>query len=288
MNTIEEIKNLKSLLDQGAISEEEFNQQKNNIVFGKSNHNTVESDPFKGIPISPNRMKGNKSRTLIFSILTIILTSILIVVYLYVFKGGSNKLTDIDNNEYATIQIGDQIWMADNLNVSTFRNGDPIPQVKNADDWDQAGYDDRPAWCYYDNDPNNGGKYGKLYNWYAISDPRGLAPIGWHVASLAEWNALFSFLGGEKVAGDKLKSTSGWNDNGNGKNSSGFEAKPSGFRYFSTTKFVYLGERSWWWSSDERNKYNSYYFSISSYGIDTSQIFAVKCFGCSVRCVKDK
>jgi len=111
-----------------------------------------------------------------------------------------------------------------NLNVSTFRNGDPIPQAKTVEEWKKAGENQQPAWCYYDNDPADGEKYGKLYNWYAVDDTRGLAPKGWHVPSNAEWTILTDYLGGMNVVGigTKMKSKTGWNEDGNGTNSSGF------------------------------------------------------------------
>ncbi len=80
--------------------------------------------------------------------------------------------------EFKTVVIGNQVWMAENLNVSTFCNGDTIPEIRNNADWLNAGYLGKPAWCYYENDSNNGKTYGKLYNWYAVNDPRGLAPKG--------------------------------------------------------------------------------------------------------------
>ena len=110
-----------------------------------------------------------------------------------------------------TITIGTQVWMTKNLDVATFRNGDPIPQAKTNEEWEKAGENQQPAWCYYDNDSTNGAKYGKLYNWYAVNDSRELAPVGYHIPSDAEWTKLTDFLGGESVAGTKMKSKSGWN-----------------------------------------------------------------------------
>jgi uncharacterized protein (TIGR02145 family) len=103
-----------------------------------------------------------------------------------------------------TVTIGTQVWMTKNLDVSTFRNGDPIPEAKTDEEWKKAGENKQPAWCYYDNDPANGAKYGKLYNWYAVNDSRGLAPVGYHIPSDAEWTKLEVFLGAD--AGNKMKS----------------------------------------------------------------------------------
>ena len=107
-----------------------------------------------------------------------------------------------------TVTIGNQVWTSKNLDVSTYRNGDAIPQVQDANAWENL---TTGAWCYYDNDASNGTKYGKLYNWYAVNDPRGLAPKGYHIPTDAEWTQLSDYLGGESKAGTKMKTTSGWN-----------------------------------------------------------------------------
>jgi uncharacterized protein (TIGR02145 family) len=106
-----------------------------------------------------------------------------------------------------TVTIGTQVWTSKNLDVATYRNGDVIPQVQDEKAWAEL---TTGAWCYYDNDPANGTKYGKLYNWYAVNDARGLAPQGYHIPSDAEWSQLTDYLGGEKAAGTKMKSVSGW------------------------------------------------------------------------------
>ena len=106
-------------------------------------------------------------------------------------KTNSNKSSE---TVFKSVKIGNQEWMSDNLNVDHFRNGDIIPEVKSKDDWKEAGKNGQPAWCYYENDPKNGEKYGKFYNWYAVNDPRGLAPEGWHVPSDGEWTEMINFL----------------------------------------------------------------------------------------------
>lgn len=134
---------------------------------------------------------------------------ILLVGYSYTQTG---TLTDSrDGKVYKTIVIGTQTWMAENLNVSTFRNGDPIPEAKTHEEWEKAAKNKQPAWCYLYDDPANGAKYGKLYNWYAVNDSRGIAPVGYHIPSRAELTKLTDFLGGIEVAGKKMKSKSGWN-----------------------------------------------------------------------------
>ena len=115
-----------------------------------------------------------------------------------------NVLLDRDYNLYRTIKVGTQIWMADNLNVATFRNGEPIPELKDKEEWLKAGEEGRPACCNYDNDPSKGLEYGKLYNWYAVNDKRGLAPEGFHIPNELEWDTLVDYSGDD--AGTKMKS----------------------------------------------------------------------------------
>jgi uncharacterized protein (TIGR02145 family) len=108
-------------------------------------------------------------------------------------------------------KIGQSVWMTTNLNVAKFRNGDPIPQVRTVDQWKLANENQKPAWCYYKNDSKNGVKYGRLYNWYAVIDPRGLAPKGWHIPNYYEWEKMLEKLNETGEAADMLKSTTGWN-----------------------------------------------------------------------------
>ena len=108
-----------------------------------------------------------------------------------------------------SVTIGKQMWMTRNLDVSIFRNGDPIPEAKTEGDWKAYNQAGEPAWCYYNNDHANGVKYGKLYNWHAVSDPRGLAPKGWHIPSDQEWTVLTDYLGGTGKAGSEMKSKEG-------------------------------------------------------------------------------
>src|ERR1035437_5039290 len=173
---------------------------------------------------------------------------LLIIIVCLFTNGLIAQVTDKDGNSHNTVHIGSQVWMAANLNVSHFRNGDIIPEAEGADEWKKAGIDRRPAWCYYDNNPVNGRTYKKLYNWYAVNDPRGLAPYGWHVPSALEWTHLNDYFGG--VAGDKMKSTSGWESNGNGTNVSGFAGLPGGSRD-DVGAFDNVGKYGYWWSSTE-------------------------------------
>lgn len=184
------------------------------------------------------------------------------------------------------ISIGNQIWMKKNLNVDRFRNGDIIKQAKTKSEWEKAGDSHQPAWCYYKNNSANGEKYGKLYNWYAVSDPRGLAPLGWHVPTDSDWNEFITQLGDRYLLGERIKSKTGWNNNGNGKNQSGFTALPGGTR--DASEFSSIRAVAAWWSSSETNSdFANGYFLESGYD-DFSIVEMHKSFGYSVRCVKDQ
>jgi uncharacterized protein (TIGR02145 family) len=186
-----------------------------------------------------------------------------------------------------TVTIGSQVWMTKNLDVSTFRNGDPIPQAKTDEEWERAGENKQPAWCYYDNDEANGDKYGKLYNWYAVNDSRGLAPEGWHVPSDAEWTALAEYLGGEDVAGSKLQSSTDWCMELNGTNELGFFGFPAGYRWLGGEKFANKGLNACWWSSTDHTNGSAYDRTMTcGYG-ELKGLNGDKRNGQSVRCIKD-
>jgi uncharacterized protein (TIGR02145 family) len=201
---------------------------------------------------------------------------------------------------YPEVKIGTQVWMSKNLDVSTFRNGDPIPEAKTAEEWGRARENHQPAWCYYDNDTANGAKYGKLYNWYAVNDPRGLAPIGWHISTDSEWNQLTVFLGNHINFGDYrdknkslhtgklLKSNSGWKDDGNGTTRSGFCGLPGGIRA-KDAEFAGILEGCTWWTSTKSKMSNAWHYYLH-YSNDYIVRFdgADAAVGQSVRCLKDK
>jgi len=189
------------------------------------------------------------------------------------------------SNDAPTVAVGNQQWLGKNLNTTSFANGDPIPQAQTAEEWKQAGNNKQPAWCYYNNDPANG-TYGKLYNWYAVHDARGLAPAGWHVPSDSEWTGLTDYLGGETAAGKKMKSVSLWAKNGNGSNSSGIAGLPGGLR-LSDGSFKELGMGGYWWSSSENTTVKAWYrFLFCLYGDAGRNNFRKGC-GFSVRCLRD-
>jgi uncharacterized protein (TIGR02145 family) len=184
-----------------------------------------------------------------------------------------------------SVVIGSQEWTTENLNVSVFRNGDTIPEAESDSDWAKAARTYKPAWCYYNNNASNGRKYGKLYNWYAVTDARGLAPKDWHIPTDAEWNILTDFLGGNKTAGIKMKSKFAWEDNGNGNNSSGFSGIPSGQRIVEQG-FLGLGNIACFWASNEEDDLNAYYRPLTKYAVVTYSGY-FKTAGFSVRCIKD-
>ena len=124
------------------------------------------------------------------------------------FSKVVSQAQNTDGDTYKTIVIGKQTWMAENLNTSKFKNGDPITHAKTDKEWQSASENKQPAWCYNNNDPVNGRLYGMLFNWYAVADPRGLAPKGWHVPSSREWTSLMDYV--IENEGPSLKSLSDW------------------------------------------------------------------------------
>ena len=189
--------------------------------------------------------------------------------------------------QFKTVTISSQIWMAQNLNISNFRNGEEIPEVKTDEEWKNAGEQKKPAWCSYNNDPENGKKIGKLYKCYALMDSRGLAPKGWHVPSNEDWDKLTDNLGGNNEAGIKMKSISGWNENGNGTNISGFAALPGGQRS-GNGSYSAIGNTGFWWSSTEKGSdwtYGVWYRAISKSIGDVHRDYENEENGFSVRCI---
>jgi uncharacterized protein (TIGR02145 family) len=182
------------------------------------------------------------------------------------------------------IEIGTQQWMTQNLDVTTYRNGDIIPQVTDPIDWDAL---TTGAWCYYNNDPANGAIYGKLYNWYAVNDSRGLAPAGWHIPSDAEWTTLGTHLGGNAVAGGKMKTTgTTWNSpNSGATNESGYSGLPGGVR--DTGAFFNDGTNGNWWSATQTSTINAWSRKLTNTSSTLFRTFDKKSNGYSVRCLRD-
>jgi uncharacterized protein (TIGR02145 family) len=206
--------------------------------------------------------------------------------------GDQISFVSQNTNNPFEITIGNQIWSTRNLDVTTYRDGTPIPQVTDPTQWLNL---TTGAWCYYNNDPANNATYGKLYNWYAVAgihdtDPstpnKILAPQGWHNPSDAEWTTLTTFLGGASVAGGKMKSTgtSLWlSPNTAATNESGFTGLPAGCR-LNLGSFNYIGNYGFWWSSSESSTANSWLRNLvyddgiaNSYTINKKNGFSVRC-----------
>ena len=216
----------------------------------------------------------------------------LYIVSALLFRAFGGELQNQQEVTYQSIRIGEQVWMDENLNTATFRNGDIIPEARTRSEWQQAFFDKRPACCYYGNDPANGETYGRLYNWFAVNDSRGLAPAGWHVPSDAEWQQLTNYLGGGGDAGLKMKNSSGWREDGNGTNESQFSGLPGG----ACADDGYLGSIGYlgvWWSATTDT---SYYYDASAYAwyrylyYSKGEIIRYshsKGNGFAVRCLKD-
>jgi len=186
----------------------------------------------------------------------------------------------------STVTICSQVWMTKSLDLTTYRNGDPIPEVTDPVQWKNL---TTGAWTYVNGDPATNATYGKIYNWYAVNDPRGLAPAGWHVPSKTEFTMLATCLGGEYIAGGPLKTT-GTTDwmapNTGATNSSGFSALPGGKR---SNLGIYngFGTNGALWTSTEQSAGNSWAFSLSYSAISSSFTNPEKMEGLPVRCVRD-
>jgi uncharacterized protein (TIGR02145 family) len=199
----------------------------------------------------------------------------------------SQTVKDIDGNVYNTLTIGTQTWMIENLKTTKYRNGDLIGtsspstlDIRNANS---------PAYQWaYDNKESNAATFGRLYTWYAVTDSRGVCPIGWHVSTDAEWSALITFLGGEVVAYSKLKESgeTHWIKYDTGTNEFGFTALPGGLRNGSGS-FIDIGIRGNWWSATEQGTYDAWYRLMDSNFNSIYRHINLKRNGLSVRCVKN-
>ncbi|GAO44879.1 fibrobacter succinogenes major paralogous domain-containing protein [Flavihumibacter petaseus] len=218
------------------------------------------------------------------------------------------KCVDVDGNSYRTVKIGDKVWMAENLRVTRYRNGQAIPNVSNATEWKNTiTATTKGAWCYYDNNTSNNLPYGKLYNWYAVSDTRGLAPKGWHIPTEQEWIELGRALGGCETAASKMKTTGNltagdglWQaPNDDATNSSGFSAFPAGDRN-SEGVFAGKSQRTRFWTSVQWEGDPSMIYCLSTNMFAGNPLLVNNDYdiigyfssyaavgGLSVRCVKD-
>ncbi len=216
------------------------------------------------------------------------------------FICGTTMVTDVDGNSYNTVQIGTQCWTQSNLTVSKYRNGNSIPNITTPNTlW---GNTTSGAWCNYLNDSSHGTIYGKLYNWYAVNDARGLCPTGWHVPTDSEWNVMVKYLDPNadticanctqsSTAGGALKSTTGWNSpNSGATNSSGFTGLPGGYRYITGDWHGAGASEGNWWSSSDTGSGNAWLRSLNSanaHVVRSNDGHTYWSFGFSVRCLRD-
>lgn len=207
------------------------------------------------------------------------------------FKGQAQAtVTDADGNVYNTVTIGTQVWTKENLNTLKYSDSSDIEMVPGVGSW---GLLTSGAYCDYNNTASYSVKYGKLYNWYAINNitngDKNLCPTGWHVPNEAEFTTLITFLGGDAVAGGKLKETGylHWiNPNVGATNSSGFSARASGFRNQDGT-YQNISSRAYFALASENTSTTSWYLKIFSDYPSVLMDYGLKCEGHSVRCVKD-
>jgi len=198
----------------------------------------------------------------------------------------NGTVSDIDGNIYHWITIGNQIWMVENLKTSRFINGETISNITVPVFWSTATF---ATWCNYNNDPINGVIYGKLYNWYAVNDNRKIAPLGWHIPSNDEWTQLATILGGENIAGGKLKETGSihWlGNNADATNERGFNALPAGTCNING-EFSNLGYNTYLWSSTLYDTDNVWQRGLVNSFSTLYANYSKKQNGFSVRCIKD-
>ncbi len=212
---------------------------------------------------------------------------------------NSGSVTDGDGNTYTTVTIGSQVWMKENLKTSKYRNGNPIPTNLSDTDWENT---TSGAYAIYNNDAANNTTYGKLYNWYAVADSRGLCPAGWHVPTDHDWQLLTKYLDPSadtsqccsNIAGGKMKSTGTieagtglwYSPNQDATNSSGFTGLPGGYRN-GNVSYANIGNFGYWWSSTESPSTNAWYRGLYSYYGVSYRNGGTKAYGFSVRCLRD-
>lgn len=203
--------------------------------------------------------------------------------YYYFINGTWSRLTE--EKSYPNVNICSQKWMEKNLDVTYYRNGDTISYVPGSN-WSTL---TTGAWCYYDNDPSTNAVYGKLYNWYAVNDPRGLAPVGWHIPTDAEWTILETCLGGSSTAGGKMKFPGGnWiSPNTGATNSSFWAAFANGYRANTGSFLNSIGYYVYYWTSTPLNSTDAWdRYLVNNLAI-IGRTTQPKQFGFSVRCIRD-
>jgi uncharacterized protein (TIGR02145 family) len=204
---------------------------------------------------------------------------------------GTYKLSDIEGNQYNVVKIGTQVWMKENLKTGKYNDGISIPLVTDGAAWSAL---ITPGYCWYNNNAGaNKATYGAMYNWYAADGKsnggKNICPVGWHVPSDTDWTTLTTYLGGESVAGGKLKETGTlhWlGPNTGATNESGFTALAGGIRYVSGLYDI-IGIYGYWWSSSENSTTASYYRNLLYNYSYVYRYFSDKRVGYSVRCIRD-
>jgi uncharacterized protein (TIGR02145 family) len=198
---------------------------------------------------------------------------------------GQEVIKDYDGNGYKTIKVGSRVWMAENLRVTHYRNGDSIPDVKKAEHWDLL---TEGAYCDLCNDLNNTKAFGRIYNWYSAADVRNVCPTGWHVPSESEWAALVSFLAGENEDGAASVKIPGKIHPGFIKLNEGlFNVLPEGFRGYEG-EFTGLGYGGGgWWSATRVSAETAFYFGVNYNTAGSQHMERLKSFGYNIRCIKD-
>jgi uncharacterized protein (TIGR02145 family) len=245
-------------------------------------------------------------------ILIIYCFTFLIIPSVYSQKGRPGpKIVDIDGNSYKTVYIGKQHWMAENLKVSKYNDGTPIPNFYSKDEWWKERWSflepkvkNIGAWCFYDNNAANNAKFGKLYNWYAVgiipNENKNVCPEGWHVPTSLEWDILIKLLDGPNepeyvrniLISTRMQEIGSWEEPRIKKykitNESLFSARPGGFRAADASDFQRFGEIGSWWSSSIVSSDSPLSFTLwPRISIRVDNGGNTKEVGCSVRCLKD-
>ena len=193
-----------------------------------------------------------------------------------------------------SISIGNQVWASKNFSETHFQNGNEIPYIEDDELWEHHGLLGKPAWCFYNNDPSTEPIYGRLYNWHAATDPRGIAPKGWKLPSDSDWEEMEKYLEGTAVGdssgfpqiGLKLKGKYHWNDAGNGSDTLGFNAIPAGYRA-TDGPFRDQGGTANFWSTTDNSHQNACYRTLYFYSANIFRYNNYKSNGISIRCIKE-
>jgi len=218
------------------------------------------------------------------------LTKVLFTLSIFIGCLGCSFFLNFEKKKNRTT-IGNQTWMTSNLNTTSFRNGDEIKQANTPEEWVEFGKNEIPAWCYMSNEEENKNNLGRLYNWFAVNDERGICPEGWHVPKNSEIDTLIVSLGGDlseedNQAGKKLKASSAWGTDFDGKNEVSFNAYPNGIKS-RNGQIKFSKTFSYWWTSTEMNAVGARFYGLTTKSNHLGQLFTRKESGLCVRCLKD-